>query len=282
MHGRAHKTAGLTLIEMTLVIATIIVLIGLALPAVKGLVHSFESEGGARSMIAAALNSARTMAVSKQRYVGIRFQKACTSDDPTNQLKGLLDAPQYLVFITHDEYRAMNIEYGFHAIEGLEPIKLPDTVGVMDLSGVQRDVDLDPRVPRLLNNATAFSIVFSPSGRLIVQNVRIRNRDGVNQPDNTAGSTKPSMDDVFNSYTNIIRYNCGMFIQDDYPDARATEYLDLGLAQEPSCKSFVIYDRNAFRRVYERGTAWTQYLQGLSSRSSLYVSSYTGNLISSE
>jgi type II secretory pathway pseudopilin PulG len=275
MHGRTHRTIGLTLIEMTLVVATIALMVGLALPAVKGMMHSFQSQGAARSMINAALNSARTMAVSKQRCVGIRFQSACTSDDPLDPLKGLLDAPQYLIFIMYEERKAMdNMSNGFLAVEGLAPIKLPETIGVMDLTAVTSNASMD--TPAELNNATAFSIVFSPSGRVLVQDVRVRNRDGWYQPDNTPGSTKPSMDDVFNSttnITNIIQYQCGMFIQDDYPA--------LGLAQEPSRTGFVIYDRSTFRRVYEKRTAWTQYLQGLKSQS-LYVSPYTGHLISPE
>jgi type II secretory pathway pseudopilin PulG len=272
MHGREHRTIGLTLIEMTLVVATIAIMVGLALPAVQGLIRSFQSEGGARSMIAAALNSARTMAVTKQRYVGVRFQKSCTSNDPSNPLKGLLEAPQYLVFIMHEERRAMdNLSTGFRVVEGVEPIKLPDTMGVMDLTEITSDTTIDTLAE--LNDATAFSIVFSPSGKLVVQDVRVRNREGVNLPDDTAGSTKPSMDDVFNSDINIIRYKCGMFIQDDYQA--------LGLGQEPSRKSFVIYDRNAFRQAYERRMPWTQYLRELSLHG-LYVNSYTGNLISSE
>jgi type II secretory pathway pseudopilin PulG len=267
-----HRTIGLTLIEMTLVIATIALMVGLALPAVKGMIHSFQSEGAARSMISAALNSARTMAVTRQRYVGVRFQNVCTSDDPLDQLKGLLDAPQYLVFIMYEERKAMdNMSNGFHAVEGLAPIKLPDTIGVMDLTKVADDMTIDT-LPEL-NDATAFSIVFSPSGRVVVQDVRVRNREGYFQPDNTPGSGKASMDDVFNSTTNIIQYQCGMFIQDDYTA--------LGLTGEPSRTSFVIYDRSIFRRVFERRTAWTQYLKDLKSRS-LYVSPYTGRLMASE
>jgi len=101
MNLRARKTTGLTLVEMTLVIATIAIMAGLAVPAMRALIRSFQTEGGAVSMINAALHSARTMAVSRQRYVGVRFQKLCTSDNPTDPLKGLMDAPQYMIFIEH-------------------------------------------------------------------------------------------------------------------------------------------------------------------------------------
>jgi Tfp pilus assembly protein PilE len=46
MNVGAHRTKGLTLIEMTLVIATIALLIGFGVPAVRALIHSFQSEDG--------------------------------------------------------------------------------------------------------------------------------------------------------------------------------------------------------------------------------------------
>ena len=49
MNGRAHRTIGLTLIETTLVVATIALMVGLAVPAVRSLVNSFQSEGGTRA-----------------------------------------------------------------------------------------------------------------------------------------------------------------------------------------------------------------------------------------
>ena len=280
MYGRARRTIGLTLIEMTLVIATIAVLVGFALPAVRALVHSFQSEGGVKSMIAAALNSARAMAVSKQTYVGVRFQKLCTSDDPLDPLKGLVDAPQYMIFVMHD-YKSTGLASGFKAIEGLEPIKLPDTMGVMDLSRTQNDVGIDD--PFELSDATSFSIVFSPSGRLMAHKVRVRNRDGEPRPANDSGSTQVSRDDVFNSAYNICRYRQGMFIQDDYSprNPKQTDTLDFGLGEEDSCMGFVIYEAPRLRTAFEKRTAWTEYLGGLATKA-IYVSPYTGALISSD
>lgn len=274
-----RKRSGLTLIEMTLVIATIALLVGFALPAVRALVHSFQSEGGTRTMIGAALSSARAMAVKNQRYVGVRFQKRYTSGDP---LERLLDAPQYMIFVMHEEPNKMgNLTAGFRVIEGLEPIKLPDTMGVMDLSQIASDADVVELFA--VCDATTFSIVFSPSGKLIVHDVRARNRDGVYRPNNDSGSNKVSMDDVFNSVDNIATYKRGMFIQDDYSrrNAGQTDNLEYGLGQEASRTSFVIYDRRRFRRAYETKKAWTGYLLGLAAEA-IYISPYTGNLISSK
>ena len=276
MHTRAYKKTGLTLIEMTLVVATIALLVGFGLPAVRSLIHSFESEAGTRSMIGAALGSARAMAVKHQRYAGIRFQKKCTvrrlGPEHAVELDRVADAPQYMIFIIHEEPRKMgNLTVGFRAVEGLEPMKLPETIGVIDLSQVTADTDIDEAVG--LNDATAFSIVFSPAGKLVVRDVRTRNRDGVYQP----ADIDASRDDIFNSIENIVSTTddqAGAFIQDDYPN--------WGLGEEPSRTSFVIYEHQRLRSTFAKGTAWSEYLSLLPKEAEVFVSPYTGALISSE
>jgi len=290
MNLRARKTTGLTLVEMTLVIATIAIMAGLAVPAMRALVRSFQTEGGAVSMINAALNSARTMAVSRQRYVGVRFQKLCTSNDPSDPLKGLMDAPQYMIFIEHVQATgSFDLEDGFQAVQGIEPIKLPSAMGAMELNWITRDSEIDE--PFELSDATTFSIVFSPSGKLVTHNVRVRNRDGVYRPDNLAGGNRVSRDDVFNSAENICRPRTGtfvptgMFLQDDYfprkNGSRQTDNLNYGLGEEPSCTHFVIYETPQLRVVYDKKIAWSNYLSRLATRA-FYVSPYAGNLISAK
>ena len=278
MYGRARRTIGLTLIEMTLVIATIALLVGFAVPAVRALVQAFQSEGGVKSMISAALNSARTMAAAQQKYVGVRFQRLCTSDDSANPLKGLLNAPQYMIFI---EY-ADDLANGFKAVEGLEPVKLPDTIGVIDLRQVTNDAEIDE--PFELSDSTTFSIVFAPSGRVVVHNVRVRNRDGINRPLGSLVPPNPSFDDVFNVADTIIGrlygrtfIQRGRFIQDDYP--RDDSLQALGLGEEASCTGFVVCEVLKLRKAYEMGAAWTGYLSKLAPET-VYVSPYTGGLIS--
>jgi hypothetical protein len=224
------------------------------------------------------LGSARAMAVSRQRYVGVRFQKACVSTDPADPLKGFVDAPQYMIFIMHEETKNDGgIGNGFRAVEGLEPIKLPSMIGMMDLSGIASDADIDT-LPEL-SNATTFSIVFGPSGKLLVHNVRVRNKDGVNRPLTGLVPPNPSSDDTFNVADTIIRIGRGRFIQDDYP--RRDSVLDLGLGEEPSRSSFVIYEQVRLRETYERKSAWTAYLVELAGKA-YYVSPHTGDLIASD
>ena len=287
MYERSHDRQGLTLIEMTLVIATIALLVGFGVPAVRSLMHSFQSESGTRSMIDAALSSARAMAVKNQRYTGIRFQKKCVSKSLSSPLDGIVQAPQYMIFIVSEEQKQINLENGFRAVGGFEPIKLPDTVGVMDLSRVAGVSDIDSDVE--LSDATTFSIVFSPSGKLVIHDVRVRNRDGQYQPNNDTGSSKPSMDDVFNSAYNIIQYGRGLFIQDDYSPKKNTktphvDNAEYGLGEEPSCTSFVIYDSFRFASSYKNSdkTSLADYLSFLAKEGVVYVSPYAGTLISRE
>ncbi len=283
MDCRAHNKGGLTLVEMTLVIATIALLVGFGLPALRSLVHSFESQSGTRSMISAALSSARAMAVRNQEYTGVRFQKLCRSRDPQNPLIGVVDAPQYMIFIVHEEPKNMGgLAIGFKAVEGLEPVKLPDTVGVLDLSQLAADGDIDE--DHELNDASAFSILFSPSGKLVVREVRVRNRDGYSLPSNESGSSKVSLDQVFNSAVNITEYGRGMFIQDDYSARNPApgNAVDYGLGREMSRTSFVICDHPRFAALFRRKAAWSDYLSQLSGEDVVYVSPHTGTLISSK
>jgi Tfp pilus assembly protein PilE len=282
MNRRGHNRMGLTLIEMTLVVATIALLVGFGVPAVRALIHSFETQDGTRSMIGAALSSARAMAVKHQRYAGLRFQKKCLSNDADNPFDRVAEAPQYMIFIIHEEPRKMgDLTIGFRAVEGLEPVKLPDTIGVIDLSEVTENADIDTDIE--LNDATTFSIIFSPAGKLVVHDVRTRNRDGIYRPEGAADDPNDgdtSLDDVFNSVENIIPASgsaadrIGVFLQDDYPD--------WDLEREASRTGFAIYEHLKLRSAFRDKEAWSEYLSLLPGEARVYVSPYTGTLISSE
>ena len=257
-----YKQSGRTLAEMAVVIAAIVLLGSFGLPAIRAFLDSFESGTGAQPVISAALASARAIAAREQRYAGIRFQKAYNPE-------GSLKAPQYMVFIVHDEPRKMgNIITGFRVVDGVDPMKLPDSIGVMDSDLIQQRVNLDPTWEPSgdpeLTDLTSFSIIFAPSGKMVIHDVRVRNREGDYQPLNL----NDSMDDIFNSPENITNFNTGMFVQDDYPS--------LGLVQEPSRRSFVIYDSLDFKRAYEKGQAYSDYLRNLVP---IYINPYTGTMI---
>lgn len=274
------RQSGITLTEMTVVIAVVALLGSLGLPAVRMLFNSFESQSGGKAVISAAMASARAIAAKEQRYTGVRFQKAY---DPEGPLK----APQYMIFIVHD-FDKTGLVNGFRAVEGLEPIKLPDSVGVTDLmvridrrptqSGAENPTDrlievddLDDTNPAnfgpdgtnvYVRDTCAFSIVFSPSGKMVIHNVRVRNRDGDYRPLNP----DDSKDDIFNSPENISDYQIGMFVQDDYAE--------LGLGEESSRNWFVIYDRTLFDKMNK--VERFDYLYGLEV---IHINPYTGTMI---
>ncbi len=249
-----------------ILVAIVAMLFGLSLPAARVLIGSFESQAGTKAMIEAAFASARAIAAKEQRYAGVRFQKAYHPDGPTK-------AEQYMIFIVNEEPQKMGglvRRTGFRAVEGVAPIKLPGSLGVLDLMingnyELAADSDFDNNHVAL-RDTSAFSVVFSPSGKLAIHYVRVRNRDGDYRPMNLNNSR----DEIFNSPENIVSNDTGMFVQDDYPL--------LGLEEESSRNSFLIYDRAKFNEVYRRGRAWSGYLVDLAG-SRFYINPYTGRII---
>jgi type II secretory pathway pseudopilin PulG len=277
MNYKLRTKHGLTLTEMTVVVASIVLLAAIGVPAIRAFFRSFETEAGTKNMIIAVFASARAMAAAKQQYVGIRFQKAynLNAPDPLDPLT----APQYMIFIVHDpasEPNGTGLANGFRAVEGLKPIKLPDSVGVMDLrlrtnpdpkyaDDVPIDKDTQIDQPSELRDTTTFSIVFSPSGKLVTHEVRIRNKNGrVNDSSN---------DDVFNTAFNVETKKIAMFHQDDYPA--------MGLGQEYSRNSFIIYDTKEFTQACKKNPpqAYSGYLYRLVPQA-IYINPYTGTIIS--
>jgi prepilin-type N-terminal cleavage/methylation domain-containing protein len=280
MNHKRHIKSGFTLTEMVVVIATISLLVALGLPVMRVIRESLESQTGGKSMISAALSSARAIAAKQQHYAGIRFQRDS-------------DGNQYMIFIIHD-FEKTGLNPGFRAVEGLKPTKLPENLGIMDLrvrtnhgtnwTDAEDILDeplnavyLDDTNPqnfgpdqknRYITDASSFSIVFSPSGKLIMRDVRIRNRDGIYQPDNGVPN-KVSMDSIFNSPQNITIHGVGKFIQDDYAE--------LGLGAESSRNSFVIYDKVRFDKLDP-----IERFNYLSSLEPVYINPYTGTIISTD
>jgi hypothetical protein len=280
-----NRKCGLTLMEQLVVIAAMVVLAAISLPAVRAFLQTFESADAARTMISSALASARAIAAKEQRYAGIRFQKAGYYGDLTigaENDKDLMRASQYIIFIIHD-FDATGLKPGFRAVEGIEPIKLPDSVGVMDLKirtsdeddiSNYTDIDSDEEISQAmdLRDTTTFSIIFSPQGKLVVRDVRVRNRDNKRKPDNF--DQIESLDDIFNSAENIFQFQTGKFVQDDYAY--------LGLGQEPGRRSFIIYEKEKLQEAYQQNVPYSGYLEELALNKEIYINPYTGTMINSQ
>lgn len=272
------RQSGLTLPEMTVVVAIIALLTAVGLPAIRALLNSFETQSGTENLLSAALASARAIAAKEQRYAGIRLQ-----EDPTGN--------QYIIFIVHD-YEKTGLNPGFTAVEGVKPIRLPENSRIMDLRvrtnhGTNWTAAADPLDQPLtalhlddtnpLNigpdgrninvaDMSTFSIVFSPAGKLVVRTVRVRNKEGIYRPDNSVPG-QISTDDVFNSVQNIANANMGRFIQDDFAE--------LGLGAEPSRDTFVICDMTQLDKLDAAGRF--KYLKSLEQ---IQINPYTGTIIS--
>jgi len=277
------RQSGLSLTEMAVVVAVMALLAGLTLPAVRMITESFESGDSATSMISSALASARALAAKEGHYVGVRFQMACNygSADPLNPLK----ASQYMILIMHD---ASIMASGYRVVEGTKPMKLPDSIGVMDMTIVPDRNIVNPVNPTVetrlddpslssaaangliderheLVDTTTFSIIFSPTGKLVTQGVRVRR-----------GS---ATDNVFNENTQVDA-GVGMFYQDDY-FLGSSSGLELGLGPEPSRNRFVVYNKVELKSAFEAGAAWSNYLVRLAGEAS-YINPHTGTIIAKD
>ena len=248
MNYKLRTKHGLTLTEMVVVVSIVAVFTVLGLPAIRAFIRSVESEGGAKAMISASLASGRAIAAKEQHYAGIRFQNKYQEDG-----KGC----QYMIFIINDTEigpgKAGNL--GCRAVEGVEPIKLPDSVGVMDLRKNYNEEVRDVISEADFNDTTTFSILFSPSGKLVIHKLWVRNRDNAND--------SSSKDDIFNTETNIRDNKIGMFLQDESSDI------------EPSRNSFIIYDKTIFEKV-DKNRRYNDYLRDLEV---VYINPYTGTMI---
>ena len=244
---------------MTAAVAVVAILVAITIPAVKSVMKSASNEGSVRSLIGAALSTAQAIAAKEHRYAGVRFQKGYDKNQPDNREKW----SQYMIFIVHDNDNLS--AQGFRSVEGYEPIKLPEGFQVLDCDPNNFSSITTVTGDDGLNDKSTFSIVFSPSGKLAVKEVRTRNRDGVVDPPDTNASS----DDIFNSDNNIENESVGRFYQDDYGSD--------GFAQEDSVKSFKIYEMERFLQLWKVPNDLEDYLTD--EISAVYINPFTGGII---
>lgn len=248
--------SGISLTETTVVVAAVALLASLSTPTIRTFFDSLASRDSTRAMISASLSTARAIAAREQKYAGIRFQNDLTGN-------------QYMIFIVHDPTLVDSSTYpvtysGFRAVEGIKPIKLPVGVGVTDLrlGATVQYINADDLIDESfeLADAATFSVVFAPSGKLVVHTVQVLRKNAYD----TVFNQIP-----FNSYSNVQPT-----FEDDF------QILSPAFRQEFSRNSFVIYDKSEFAGV-NAGSRWTGYLERLVPET-VYINAYTGRIISSD
>lgn len=126
----------MTLTELLVVIAVMVLLMSVSVPTAKKLADSFDATTGVRQLINAALANGRAIAVREQAYAGVRFQQGAEGET-------------YMIFIVHD-FDTTHDEEGYLAVVGRKPIALPKDISVSD----------------------GKSVIFSPAGKLTTRRVR--------------------------------------------------------------------------------------------------------------
>lgn len=226
----AKRQSGLTLTELLVVVAVMALLLGISVPTAQHLMDSFESSTGTRHLINAALANARAIAVRNQAYAGVRFQENA-------------DGVTCMVFIIHDK-DATGDAQGFRAVPGRKPMKLPEDAGLVSVAANSNDALWGQAN---WTNATTFSIVFSPSGKLTTHEVQ-------------CVSTSAS-DTIFNTDA-AVQAGTALFRQDEEAD------------KELSVHGFRMYDKQQVKTNTD--TLWDEVFSKIEPD---YVSPYTGELV---
>ncbi|MBN2376728.1 MAG: prepilin-type N-terminal cleavage/methylation domain-containing protein [Sedimentisphaerales bacterium] len=168
---------GFSLVEMLVVIAIISVMIGVAALNAGDILRT-QRISSARNLIRNSLAQAQAYAQTNRKYAGLRFQF---------DRNGWSAGRQYMVLI--EKVPESVTAYEFNPIPNSKPLALPKNIGVitlpLDLQLLTEDqwLDDDPTLDGsdVLAGSTTFSIIFSPTGQLVVKDVNLKERF-VNDP----------------------------------------------------------------------------------------------------
>ena len=123
---KSDKKYGFTLVELLVAMGIILVVSSASLFSIKALMDTYESSGQTVTLINSALSNARAIAVREGKYAGVRFQREYSKD-------GFDKASKYMIFIIEGTKKEMGNDADcFKAVEGRRPIRLPNSIGVMD------------------------------------------------------------------------------------------------------------------------------------------------------
>ena len=153
---------GFTLVEMLVVVAIIAVMVGVAALNAGDILRSQRSTS-ARNLIRSSLAQAQAYAQTNRKYAGLRFQF---------DRNGWDRGRQYMVLI-----EKVGVDHVFNPIPNSKPLALPKTIGVIPVEQAS-DTGLDDEYSNSdgMEGAATFSIIFSPSGQLVVKDVYLCQR----------------------------------------------------------------------------------------------------------
>jgi prepilin-type N-terminal cleavage/methylation domain-containing protein len=173
---RHTARSAFTMMEMLVVIAIIVIMSALTVPAINTLV-SQNTEIVARNLIRSQLGLAQAQAASLNRNVALRF---------AFDKQGVFDGKQYMILLERtdecygigpwiwDERHSELIpsggyQYYYAAIPDKKPIALPKGVAAFSISTSYDPINL--------LEATTFDIIYTPDGNLVTKYVILQPRD---------------------------------------------------------------------------------------------------------
>jgi len=273
-----RKNRGFSLVEMLVVVSIIVLMLSLAMPNAAVLIRS-QKLNSAENMIRSALAQARAHAAVNQRYAGVRFEF-----DRTGWQKGR----QYLVLI--ENYLLATNE--FVAVANVKPLIMPDGLGAVsgEVNSTNGNTYLENPTylindgninPYCMNGATTFSIVFSPSGQVVMKNVLVRPRNVDDKIINHQERVDIQDNSVYREFKALLY--CDGFVKgstwETIPPFQHDIYYMPWCVAEYSTSGLYIYETDKMLAVTDPTLRWTQYVSKLTP---MLINSYTGQIIEEE
>jgi len=268
--NRLSLSCGFTLTEMLVVIGIVVLLATLVMPAFTEMLKS-NRVSTAKFMVRTMLARAQAQAISNQKYAGIRFQF---------DRDGWELGRQYMVLIQNDTGTT------YRAVPDEKAIPLPEGVGLIGNNVFDGDLDDDDNSLAFtsgngsMNDSATFSIIFSPTGQLVIKDARVRPRPPFEE---ISGSNIWIHDAVIN-HTDLVDLGNDdpkkalLFCDETVTDIGLNSKVIFNVPwcyEEPSTTGLYIFEVELMADV-DQNSRFTNYVQDLVP---LLVNRYTGELI---